>query len=100
MQLFVGQTSARMQQNCMKSADNFCYVGGEVTFFITEVCHNPDNQKSLPPFLWLPKWGPEQGLGPVYVLQYLCSKPLKLIESHKAINIFCHIHDVKRVGGR
>jgi len=35
-----------------------------------------------------------------YVLQYLCSKPSKLIESHKAINVFCHIHGIKRVDGR
>lgn len=33
IQLFVGQPSARMQRNCVKSADNFCYTGGKVTFF-------------------------------------------------------------------
>jgi hypothetical protein len=33
IQLFLGRSSARMQRNCVKSADNFCYVGGEVTFF-------------------------------------------------------------------
>jgi hypothetical protein len=32
IQLFLGRTLARMQRNCMKSADNFCYVGGEVSF--------------------------------------------------------------------
>jgi len=64
----------------MKSADNFCYVGGEVSFFITELCHISDNQKSLPPLFWLPDWGPGQGLGPLYTLQYWCSKPSELIE--------------------
>jgi hypothetical protein len=30
----------------VKSANNLYYVGGEMTFFITEECHNPDNQEA------------------------------------------------------
>jgi hypothetical protein len=68
----------------MKSADNFCYVGGEVTFFITEVYRNSDNQENLLPLFWLPGWVPGQGLDPIYMLEYLYSKPSKLTVLQKA----------------
>jgi len=47
------------------SADNVCYVGGEVTFFITKVYRNSDHQKNLLPLFGLPDGRPEQGLGPI-----------------------------------
>jgi len=67
---------AKPQQGCSEIAWRVQIISVTLVerwhFFITEVCHNPDNQKSLPLFLWLPEWRLGQQLGPVYVLQYLC----------------------------
>jgi hypothetical protein len=60
--------------------------GGDI--FITEACHNPDHQESLSSLLWMPDWGPGQELGPAHMLQYLCSKPSKVVEPQKAIMPF------------
>ena len=49
-------------------------------FLPTVVCHNSDNQQNLPPLFWLQDLGSAQGLGQIYVLQYLCSTPLKMVE--------------------
>lgn len=53
---------AEPQQGCReiawKIAVNFCYVGREVTFFITEVCHNSA------------RLGTRTGAGSVYMWQY------------------------------
>jgi hypothetical protein len=70
--------------------------GGDV--FITDACHKPDHQESLLSLLWMPDWGPGQELGAAHVLQYLCSKPSKVVEPQKAINAFCHTHGVERAG--
>jgi hypothetical protein len=43
------------------------FMGGDV--FITEACHNPDHQESLPSLLWMPDWGTGQELGPAHMLQ-------------------------------
>jgi hypothetical protein len=43
----------------------------------------------------MPDWGPGQELGPALMLQYLHSKPLKVAESQKVINAFCHTHGVE-----
>jgi hypothetical protein len=48
-----------------------------VTFFITKMYHNPNNQKNLLLLFWLPGWGPGQGLDPIYMLQYLYRGPDK-----------------------
>jgi hypothetical protein len=41
-------------------------------------------------------WGPGQELGLAHMLQYMCSKPLKVVQPQKAINAFCHTHGVER----
>jgi hypothetical protein len=62
---------------------------------MTDECHNPDHQESLPSLPWMSDWGPGQELGHARMLQYLCSKPLKVVESQKVINTFCHTHGVE-----
>ena len=47
----------------MKIADNFCCVGGEVSFFKDE-CHKSDHQGNLPPSLWPLEWGTGTRTGP------------------------------------
>jgi hypothetical protein len=32
--------------------------------FITEACHKPDHEESLPSLFWMPDWEPGQELGP------------------------------------
>jgi len=48
---FLARTWTTMQEKCVNSADNFCCVGGKVSF-ITEECHKSDHQENLPPSLW------------------------------------------------
>jgi hypothetical protein len=73
---------AKPQQGCSRIVWKVPIISamlvGRWLFLITELCHNSDNQESLPSLFWLPDWGPGQGLGPMCVLQYVCRKPLKL----------------------
>ena len=41
----------------------------------------------------------DKNWAPTHMLQYLCSKPLKLVESQKTKNAFCHTNDMDRVEG-
>jgi len=38
-------------------------------------------------------------MSPAHMLQYMCCKPSKLIESQKAISTLCHTHGVESVEG-
>lgn len=51
---------------CLKHSIQL-FLGGEVTFCFTEVCHNSDNEKNPPCLFWLPDWVPGHRLG-----QYIC----------------------------
>jgi hypothetical protein len=80
----------------MSSADNLCYICGEVMFSSQKCAVILIIRKTYHPLLWMPVWGPGQELGPTHMLQYLGSKPSKVVDPQKAINAFCHTHGVER----
>jgi hypothetical protein len=93
IQPFLGRTSIRMQRKCVNSADNFCYICGEVTFSSQKRAITLIIRKVYHLYFGCQIGDQDKSWAPAHMLQYLCSKPSKVVEPQ---NAFCHTHGVER----
>jgi hypothetical protein len=97
IQPFLGRTSIRMQRKCVNSADNVCYICGEVTFSSQKRAITSIIRKAYHPYFGCQIGDQDKSWAPhICCSTYLCSKPSRVVEPQKAINAFCHTHGVER----
>lgn len=90
---------AKPQQGCGESADYFLLYLWRSDFSSQKCAIIQIIRKAYSFLLRLPGWGPGLEPGAAHMLQNLCNKSLKVFESPKSINVFCHTHGMERGDG-